>query len=268
MALTWPVKNPPREKLEEYAAKIRARSASRLPRRIAEGLAEARFDRRRATVVWFCAPRCAILIAPITDAELAGARPVPAVRDAVEQARAVGVAAAGRDRPPRRPARGGTSWRLPPAKISEPLAPSVHDQRLDVARERLQLAAGLLLQHLAFVVVHRDVSRRAARTRRAPRRRTSAAPGPGSNMNGIAGCGAFARVLQHALLAVGRDDGEPGAERRGHVVLVRWFIAPGWKAVIWLSSRSVVMNACAVNWPGMRLEQPRCRCPEPRSAAR
>ena len=24
MALTWPVKNPPREKLEEYAAKIRA----------------------------------------------------------------------------------------------------------------------------------------------------------------------------------------------------------------------------------------------------
>jgi histidine triad (HIT) family protein len=28
MALTWPVKNPPREKLEEYAAKIR----SRLPR--------------------------------------------------------------------------------------------------------------------------------------------------------------------------------------------------------------------------------------------
>jgi histidine triad (HIT) family protein len=25
MALTWPVKNPPREKLEEYAAKIRSR---------------------------------------------------------------------------------------------------------------------------------------------------------------------------------------------------------------------------------------------------
>ena len=24
MALSWPVKNPPREKLEEYAAKIRA----------------------------------------------------------------------------------------------------------------------------------------------------------------------------------------------------------------------------------------------------
>ena len=25
-----------------------------------------------------------------------------------------------------------------------------------------------------------------------------------------------------------------------------WLIAPGWNAVIWLSSRSVVMNACAV----------------------
>jgi hypothetical protein len=25
MELTWPVKNPPREKLEEYAAKIRGR---------------------------------------------------------------------------------------------------------------------------------------------------------------------------------------------------------------------------------------------------
>lgn len=29
MALTWPVKNPPREKLEEYAAKIRASLAPR-----------------------------------------------------------------------------------------------------------------------------------------------------------------------------------------------------------------------------------------------
>ena len=27
MALTWPVKNPPRERLEEYAAKIRAELA-------------------------------------------------------------------------------------------------------------------------------------------------------------------------------------------------------------------------------------------------
>jgi histidine triad (HIT) family protein len=29
MALTWPVKNPPRERLEEYAAKIRAKLAQR-----------------------------------------------------------------------------------------------------------------------------------------------------------------------------------------------------------------------------------------------
>ena len=29
-----------------------------------------------------------------------------------------------------------------------------------------------------------------------------------------------------------------------------WNIAPGWKAVIWLSSRSVVMKACAVKVPG------------------
>ncbi|MNC86847.1 hypothetical protein D3C83_25320 [compost metagenome] len=31
-----------------------------------------------------------------------------------------------------------------------------------------------------------------------------------------------------------------------------WFIAPGWNAVIWLSSRSVVMKACAVKVFDMR----------------
>jgi hypothetical protein len=30
-----------------------------------------------------------------------------------------------------------------------------------------------------------------------------------------------------------------------------WFIAPGWKAVIWLESRSVVMKACAQCSSGM-----------------
>ena len=39
---------------------------------------------------------------------------------------------------------------------------------------------------------------------------------------------------------------------RGVVHLLRWekLMAPGWKAVIWLSSRSVVMKAWAVKLPG------------------
>ena len=43
------------------------------------------------------------------------------------------------------------------------------------------------------------------------------------------------------------------------------FIAPGWNAVIWLSSRSVMMNACAVYVPGNRAHAVASRSP---SAAR
>jgi hypothetical protein len=70
-------------------------------------------------------------------------------------------------------------------------------------------------------------------------------PCPGSNTNGIP-LGEFARVLQHAVAAVGRDDAELRAAASRTWFRCEWFIAPGWNAVIWLSSRSVVMKACAV----------------------
>ena len=68
MALSWPVKNPPREKLEEYAAKIRTHS---LPGRVAEGLAEAGFD--------LVARRLVVLRAALRDLERAHHRAEPPV---------------------------------------------------------------------------------------------------------------------------------------------------------------------------------------------
>ena len=59
-------------------------------------------------------------------------------------------------------------------------------------------------------------------------------------------------------LAVGRDDAERRAELASSTWFwCEWFIAPGWNAVIWLSSRSVVMKACAVNWPAIAANVPR-----------
>ena len=72
---------------------------------------------------------------------------------------------------------------------------------------------------------------------------------PGSKMNGTPRAGEFVDVLQHRLAAIRRDDAEGDAGHVAHVVLVRTaIIAPGWKAVIWLLSRSVVMKHCGVNW--------------------
>ena len=53
-------------------------------------------------------------------------------------------------------------------------------------------------------------------------------------------------VLQHRLAAVRRDDAEVASATSRTWFSYERIIAPGWKAVIWLLSRSVVMNACAV----------------------
>ena len=66
-------------------------------------------------------------------------------------------------------------------------------------------------------------------------------------MNGMPRRGELRGVLQHRVAAVGRDDREAHvAARRAPAVSCADCIAPGWNAVIWLLSWSVMMIACAV----------------------
>ena len=57
-------------------------------------------------------------------------------------------------------------------------------------------------------------------------------------------------MFEHAVAAVRGDDRQRRVLRVGHRVVVREVHRARWKAVIWLSSRSVVMKACAVKLPG------------------
>ena len=66
-------------------------------------------------------------------------------------------------------------------------------------------------------------------------------------MNGMPARVQLLRVLQHRVAAVGRDDADRQMSvARRHRGQVRRLHRPGWKAVIWLLSGSVMMIACAV----------------------
>ena len=73
-------------------------------------------------------------------------------------------------------------------------------------------------------------------------------PCPGSKMKGT-----FAWAKPRACSTMPwRPSGEtmPSVASGASAMRFRWEkdMAPGWNAVIWLSSMSVVMKACAVNW--------------------
>ena len=74
---------------------------------------------------------------------------------------------------------------------------------------------------------------------------------PGSKMNGMLAalnCSACCSMPSRLSGAITPIDIPSFA---GTLIFHEWFIAPGWNAVIWLESRSVVMKACAQCSSGM-----------------
>src|SRR5688500_13894669 len=191
---------------------------SSFPRRVAEGAPEAAF--------YFFTCGRVVLPAAVGDldrahhrAEFTGTGPVPTVRDAVEQARPVGVAAAGRiDDAFGFNARDFVA--LTAREDERALAPLRIDERLYRARHVLDLAAGLVFKKLALVIVHRHIVGKAeelAELRGGEHRQAL----PGIEEEGHAGLVALAGVLHHAVLAVRPDDGNLHPELAPDVVLVR-----------------------------------------------
>src|SRR3954469_7655828 len=125
------------------------------PWRVAESAAESRLD------LW--ARRLVVLRTALRDfdrshdrAKAADRRPVPAVREAEQQCRPVGVPAAGRIN------HGlGCNARylmtLTAGEDERALRAQGADQGLDRFGNVLELAAGLFLEHLAFIVIDGDV---------------------------------------------------------------------------------------------------------------
>ena len=152
-------------------------------------------------------------------AQTAGARPVPSVGNAVKQSGPVGVAAARRIEDRAR-LHDRDFVALAFAIDHRALRAEGEHQRLHVSRHGLEAHAGFLFEQLALVVVDRDVvgqpdelGKFAGREHRQPL--------AGIEHERDACLGALARVLQHAVLAIGRDDRELRAERRVDAVLVR-----------------------------------------------
>src|SRR5688500_14854742 len=141
------------------------------------------------------------------------------MRNAIQEPRAVGVAAAGRiDHALGLDARNVVASRA--REDDRALRTLGVDQRLDLAGEVQELAAGLLLEQLALVVVHRDVVGQAQQLAQLFAREHGQALAR-IEQEWHAVLGALARVLLHALLAVGSDDGKARAQVARDMVLVR-----------------------------------------------
>ena len=158
----------------------------------------------------------------------------------------------------------------PPAWMTEPSRAQRDDQRLDARRDRRRRDRPVRsVSRLRLVVVDRDV-----RSRRRSSRSSSSPSNSGIALARVeherdAG-GAKLRERARACpsRAVGRDDAEPDAVDVADAVVVRLASSrPGWNAVIWLSSRSVMMNACAVNVSSI-VRTPSMPMPSPASRSR
>ncbi len=158
-------------------------------------------------------------MAPSTDARPPGALPVPAMRDAVENARAIRVAAS------RGVEHGGALGRRYGVRLAagvndRPVGAQGDDQRLDVLGELRERNAGALREHASFVVVDRHVARRVDH---------------GHELRAVEQRHALARVEDvrdarlrelrgmraHAFLAVGCDDAKADVGHVGHTALMR-----------------------------------------------
>jgi len=127
MALTWPAKNPPREKLAE-CAESQAAGPRKAP------VAEARWKRPRSRHASAHGSAAALgdLTAREKCARLSGAVPIPAAGNCRRaDPRDSSRNPSGR---PLSPLRDRISWRLPSAKITEPLPPGTWTA--DVSRVR------------------------------------------------------------------------------------------------------------------------------------
>src|SRR5882672_4275906 len=145
--------------------------------------------------------------------------PVETRNDAVEQARAVRIAAA----------RGiDDGLRLGAGNVDS-IAVGIDDgafgasrenQRLEPGREVFELASGTLLEHPAFVVVDRQVARPLDESEQllARKHRHSLAR---VEHEWDAQVRKLARVLQHPFLSVGRDDRKAGSQLPRDLVFVR-----------------------------------------------
>ena len=155
-------------------------------------------------------------------AEARRSAPAASPLEAEQQRAAKGVAAAGRIddlASPRRPGRGVFS---PCCQTSQPSRAERDDDAAQVrARHRLDRAAGALGEHLRLVVVDRDPGGAARRMRAARAPSNIGRPWPGSKMNGMPAAANCARVLEHRVAAVGRDDRRADVGARRHRRLVR-----------------------------------------------
>lgn len=149
----------------------------------------------------------------------AGALPVPLVGDAVEQAGAVGVAATGRiDDGIRFDA--GDFNALSMGVDARTFGTERDDQRLDASSEFFERFPGAIAEQLGFVVVQAGVVGQLQEFQQLVAREHRQLLARIENEGHAVG-GEVARMFQHAVAAVRRDDRQRGAHGVGHRVVVR-----------------------------------------------
>ena len=159
--------------------------------------------------------------------ELPGGAPIHAFGNAIQQTGAVGVPASGRiDDAVDLDARDLQSLAL---RVNlGPRAAMGHNQRFHPFRQICDRFTRALFQHFALVGIDRDIACKFHEVEQL---------GAGEHGQPLAGIEheryalffQFARMLQHALAPIGRNDGEPDVARRGYAIQMRMTHRPRMK---------------------------------------